>query len=482
MPYSFPNNIPRPARKWTESEQKKCISAANAVLRDDGSEQDAIFACIRAAGKTVHPGGKVLDRVREAFKQVGDYLFDADKADDGEIAHSSRIQDAWRTARGVDMVEVGPKQDMGWVREVFDDHVIVDSSMGLWKVPYSEDDDKVAFGEPVAVHIEYAEGAKGVQVSKVSIFKQADGRYRWVGWISNKYRDNDSPKEILSSKAHEEYAAYLDGGGEYPELLLWHVPGTHIGAADMVDFADGFLIQSGLIDEEAEKVAETFTGKERMSHRFERLKYDPKTAVTDQYRMSEISILPPGPEANPYTSFTSMKEEDMLSDDKKAFLIEHLGEEKVAEIEAKTAELRNAAEDAGVDFKEVVGIDDQTAPTSVEEIAAQLAEPVAKAVIESLELDNLSGALVAVKEAGDAMDARVAVIEGALKELVKSDDDKLVDKLTPKAADIFAWSTKRASQSEDTLLDKDKEEDKDLLSKGPDAGSALASFIGQITK
>ena len=58
MPYSFPNNIPRPAKNWTEEEQKKCIAAANAVLQDDGSEQQAIFACIRAAGKTQHPGGE----------------------------------------------------------------------------------------------------------------------------------------------------------------------------------------------------------------------------------------------------------------------------------------------------------------------------------------------------------------------------------------------------------------------------------------
>lgn len=58
MPYSFPDSIPRPARNWTEEEQKKCIAAANAVLKDGGKEQQAIFACIRAAGKTQHPGGE----------------------------------------------------------------------------------------------------------------------------------------------------------------------------------------------------------------------------------------------------------------------------------------------------------------------------------------------------------------------------------------------------------------------------------------
>jgi uncharacterized protein YdaT len=61
MPYSYPDDVPRPAKNWEAEAQKKCVAAANAVLADKGSEQDAIFACIRAAGKTQHPGGKGMD-------------------------------------------------------------------------------------------------------------------------------------------------------------------------------------------------------------------------------------------------------------------------------------------------------------------------------------------------------------------------------------------------------------------------------------
>lgn len=57
MPWTT-ENPPSCADNWTESEKKKCVTAANAVLRDGGEEQDAIFACIRAAGKTEHPGGE----------------------------------------------------------------------------------------------------------------------------------------------------------------------------------------------------------------------------------------------------------------------------------------------------------------------------------------------------------------------------------------------------------------------------------------
>lgn len=63
MPWSFPGNIPKVAKNWTAAEQKKCISAANAVLRDGGSEQSAIFACIRNAGKTKEEIVKAVDAV-----------------------------------------------------------------------------------------------------------------------------------------------------------------------------------------------------------------------------------------------------------------------------------------------------------------------------------------------------------------------------------------------------------------------------------
>lgn len=51
MPYDM-NNVPRPAKNWGSEEQRKCVGAANAVLDRGGSDQEAIFACIHAAGKT----------------------------------------------------------------------------------------------------------------------------------------------------------------------------------------------------------------------------------------------------------------------------------------------------------------------------------------------------------------------------------------------------------------------------------------------
>ena len=70
MPYSYPNNVPAVAKNWTPAEQKRCIAAANAVLEADGedAEQNSIFACIRAAGKTEHPGGKAMYEPEDSLK------------------------------------------------------------------------------------------------------------------------------------------------------------------------------------------------------------------------------------------------------------------------------------------------------------------------------------------------------------------------------------------------------------------------------
>ena len=57
MPWSV-QDPPKCALNWTDEEKGKCVEAANAVLRDGGSDEDAIRACIKYAGRTEHPGGE----------------------------------------------------------------------------------------------------------------------------------------------------------------------------------------------------------------------------------------------------------------------------------------------------------------------------------------------------------------------------------------------------------------------------------------
>lgn len=50
MPWTY-DNPPAVAQNWTDDEIRQCVDAANSVLEEGGSDEDAIFACIAAAGK-----------------------------------------------------------------------------------------------------------------------------------------------------------------------------------------------------------------------------------------------------------------------------------------------------------------------------------------------------------------------------------------------------------------------------------------------
>jgi len=49
MPWTV-ENPPDVSKSWTDAQKRKCVGAANATLRGGGSDEDAIFACINAAG------------------------------------------------------------------------------------------------------------------------------------------------------------------------------------------------------------------------------------------------------------------------------------------------------------------------------------------------------------------------------------------------------------------------------------------------
>jgi len=473
MPYTV-DNPPRPAKNWTEAEKKKCVAAANAVLSDDGSEEDAIFACIRAAGRTENPGGKkMFEKVISAFNDLDTWLFkDEPSTKESLDAQIQRIRTAWATQ----FESPGDVSEGRWIKEVFDDYVIAQTGEGLFKIPYTRKDDDITFGEPTKVETEYVESK-----SKLSVFKQADGRYRFVGWVTNHFRDNDNPPEILSSEAHREFVEYADKTREYPELWLWHTPGSKVGKADMIDFDQGFVMMSGLFDEA--KVGEAFATADEeltMSHGFKRLQHDPQTVITDKYRMVEGSITPSGVEANPWTRFETIKEEPM-NDAKKEFLTKYLGEDKVKELEVDTEEMMKTVEAMGVEFKEALkedepkkkGMDEDQMRTVVGEIVG----PLTDALTEKLQLDALSDTIAELRTGSVTMGERLDGIDTRLKALEQSDDSKLADIMTPNAAKVFSWVERAASRDPNTVLKEDDEEDKNLKANEP---TALNKFVDQM--
>lgn len=420
MPYSYPNNIPRPALNWNEDEQKKCIGAANAVLAGGGTEQTAIFACIRAAGKTEHPGGE-----GKAFN-----LYDA-------------FADTY-------------KEFVSWIK-----------------------------------------GKKEKPATKVGpengflTYKQADGTYRWFGWVSNHFKDKDTPPEIITGEAHKEYVAWADSQKSYPPLLLWHVPGTKVGQTDWLDFADGFLVASGTFDkaEVADNLAAM--GDQTMSHGFRRRKAKMRgdTLYTDQYRMVEMSVTPKGAEVNPWTMFNPqmIKEALMLSKEKRGYLVNALGEEVVKAREEDTEGLKQFAIEAGVDWKAVEALEPKAEETpaaedkseakaekadadaTVEALAERLTGRIVKAVGETFQIEGLNALLVDIKAKTDqiiTMAEKINELEAEVKELKKSDDEKVSQVLAPKASEALVWSQHAASKQSETKV-KATKADKELGEKTP---------------
>lgn len=318
----------------------------------------------------------------------------------------------------------------------------------------------------------------------ILIHKQADGAYRWVGWVSNHYRDNDTPKEIISGAAHKEFVAHADATGEFPELWLWHVPGSKVGKADWLEFADGFLLSSGTFDSPALAESLAKSGDPlTMSHGFRRLQHDGDSVVTGRYRMLEESITPQGAEANPWTRFATQKEVDSMpiSEAKKAFLAKYLPPETLKAIEDNTTELRKAAEAAGVDWKDVeaaetVAIPSAEAPAEEPKPkpldANAIAEAAVALVVERLQIkalsDTISG-LTAQMGAVDALTEQVKALEATVKALKATDDAKIAATMTPKAMEglSLAWANKAASKRADTIVDEAKPGDKALTDSRP---------------
>lgn len=100
MPWSYPDNVPSCAKNWSAEERQRCTKAANAVLRDGGEEKEAIYACIHAAGRTEHPGGKKMTTTESI--SAGDQ-----ELEDGDREAARKAQEARARKYGIQPHEGG---------------------------------------------------------------------------------------------------------------------------------------------------------------------------------------------------------------------------------------------------------------------------------------------------------------------------------------------------------------------------------------
>lgn len=144
-----------------------------------------------------------------------------------------------------------------------------------------------------------------------------------------------------------------------------------------------------------------------------------------------------------------------MNPNKRAFLVGKLGEDRVKELESRPAELSKALRDQGIEYKEVDLAGDKVEVAVIE--TKEVLEAAVKAITESESFKAISTALTDAKTKLEQLEATILEMGKTIKELQKTDDEKISSAIAPKVV----HGSKRASESSSNILDKEK--DKDLV-------------------
>lgn len=182
----------------------------------------------------------------------------------------------------------------------------------------------------------------------------------WVAAFSNNFKDRQG--EIISEAAFDRYLSRVQRGAvPMPELWVWHTAGTRAGKALWVDKAGHIVYAVGKFDDTPQGRALEATmqrakaGEFTLSHGFTYESWALKEGVYHDLNVFEISVLPVGAEANPYTAITAIREDSkMLTDEKKQFFTRVFGERagEVIKLAENFEKAGKAIADAGVQYKE----------------------------------------------------------------------------------------------------------------------------------
>lgn len=308
---------------------------------------------------------------------------------------------------------------------------------------------------------------KGIDISMekegnaVQIEKDANGDWRMVSWVSNKWLDRD--REIICEDAHKEYVEWVNANPELmPASLSWHVPETvRENHVDYVDYIDGFLVSSvKLTEKEAtallEVSKEVNLGMSHGSFVLERDASDPR--IITKYRMYEVSDLPLKNAANPFTDLETISKE--VGMDKKEYLASFIGAEKAEAYLEKIGLAKQALEDAQIESKEVTEepvVEEPVVEPVVEEFGNLVAE-----VLKAMDIDALNEFVVNTqKELSQAKEDRekLGLLQDIVKELSGTQEEKLAELIDPPMSKKMAWSRpseskKNITKENDPLLDE----------------------------
>ncbi len=253
---------------------------------------------------------------------------------------------------------------------------------------------------------------KETMISGFKVYKDADGKKRWLAHFSNNFFDRDG--EAFSEKGIDAFIARLDMGVvPMPELWSWHTPGTRYGQADWVDRIGHFVVASGTYDATPTgDVGAAYDAKHAhdygVSHGFlfnaKGVRVVDGKRVYDDFNTFEISPLPKGKEANVYTSFAvegiEKVEESTMNEAKRQHLEAKFGKDFVDNLVNETEE-RGKAIEALAAYKDFVHPEgdiagDEKAGTVPSEEAALFKEFLPDMLVDMGEA--VAASLAAVKE------------------------------------------------------------------------------------
>jgi hypothetical protein len=258
----------------------------------------------------------------------------------------------------------------------------------------------------------------------VHIWKEADGQYHCLLAYSNNYRDDDNPPEIISSQSHKEFGEALEKGEwPMPKLWLWHIP-YPVGqvTSHTYDENTGFSLAGAVFDKGKEWVAEgilksKWNGVSHGMPKEEVKRDDSDGTIITRHRTREISLLPEWAAANKLSFYLIGKEIDMnenkeLPAHKRQEFVEAFGEDKVAQIEEELANRKQQADESKTESKEV---------SVSETVAATVELSASPDLIEAIK--SLTQVVTAIKE-------KVIELDTEVKELSKTDSQKVAEKAT----------------------------------------------------
>lgn len=189
----------------------------------------------------------------------------------------------------------------------------------------------------------------------LTVLKDKTGRYRWILFSSNAYRDRD--EEIVSEKALGDDCDRADRDGAYGPLRWWHVPGVDIGDCDFNAMHGRILVESGTFRDERIGAAVARKAKDlQVSIGFIHPPDQPDAAgVFHTIRRFERSLVPAGKASNPFTHVLVQEQPTMATvKERLDDLVRLLGDSALAEQVIRAAETTQKAIDGqGVAYKSV---------------------------------------------------------------------------------------------------------------------------------